>query len=100
MEQETFVFGQILDDPQIVYISPIYDEDEIIGSLQGIHCKVETNTSETGDPMVLDTLIEYDGFKWKPVRKNDMVKLSLKQIQTSKLSPTGKRYKFSVVSRR
>lgn len=47
MEQETFVFGQIIDDPQIVFITPIYEDESIVGSLLGIHCKVETNTSET-----------------------------------------------------
>jgi len=101
MEQERFYFGQILDTPQVIFTQPIKNKQgDIVGALMGIHCKIQTNSTETGDPVVLDTRIEFDIFKYKMIQPNEMVKLSFKSVLASKTSPSGRRYKFSVVERR
>lgn len=94
-EKETFLFGQIITQPVLIWKS--YDDNKLI---TGWNCRLHTNSSITGDEVVLDVQIVYDLIKWEQVRMNDMVKLSVQQEQVSRLTESKKILKCNIVVRR
>jgi hypothetical protein len=94
-EKEVFIFGQILNHPTLIWKS--FNDGKLV---TGWNCRVHTNSSITGDEMVLDAQLVYDLIKWDMVKINDMVKLSVQQEQSSRLTESGKILKCNVVIRK
>jgi|688.fasta_scaffold1974077_1 hypothetical protein len=101
-EKEIFYFGQIITEPQLTWTDFKIVNNEIVGN-SGWSCWIQTNSNLLdGTEIKLWSEIQYDLNKWKdkPVRSGSMVKLSLKQIKSSNISPDGKRYCFNIVIRK
>lgn len=94
-EKETYLFGQIITHPVLIWKN--YDDNKL---LTGWNCRLHTNSSVTGDEVVLDVQLVYDLIKWEQVRLNELVKLSVQQEQSSRLTESGKILKCNVVVRR
>lgn len=94
-EKETYLFGQIITQPVLIWKN--YDDSKLI---TGWNCRLHTNSSITGDEIVLDVQLVYDLIKWEQVRMNDMVKLSVQQEQVSRLTESKKILKCNIVVRR
>lgn len=94
-EKETFLFGQIITQPFLVWKS--YSDGKM---MTGWNCKLHTNSSITGDEVMLDVQLVYDLIKWDNVKINEFVKLSVQQEQHSKITDSGRILKCNVVVRR
>ena len=94
-KKETFLFGQVITEPTMIWKS--YEEGKMI---TGWNCKLHTNSSITGDEVVLDVQLVYDLIKWEPVRMNSFVKLSVQGEQSSRTTESGKILKCNVVVRK
>lgn len=94
-QREVYIFGQVINQPVLIWKS--YNDGKL---LTGWNCRLHTNSSITGDEVVLDVQLVYDLIKWDMVRINDMVKLSVQQEQSSRLTESGKILKCNVVIRK
>lgn len=94
-EKERYLFGQIVTEPVMIWKN--YEDGKM---LTGWNCKLHTNSSMTGEEMVLDVQLVYDLIKWEVVRMNSFVKLSVQQEQNSRTTDSGRILKCNVVVRR
>ena len=94
-QKEVYIFGQVINQPVLIWKN--YNDGKMV---TGWNCRVHTNSSITGDEMVLDVQLVYDLIKWDTVKINDLVKLSIQQEQSSRLTDSGKILKCNVVIRK
>jgi hypothetical protein len=94
-QREVYIFGQVINQPVLIWKN--YNDGKMV---TGWNCRVHTNSSITGDEMVLDVQLVYDLIKWDTVKINDLVKLSIQQEQSSRLTDSGKILKCNVVIRK
>jgi len=101
MEQEIFVFGQIITEPLLIWSDPKVINGEI-QVVCGFNCEVQTNSNLIdGTPVVYYCQIQYDIRKWKDrlVRNGELVKLSKKDEKNSYIHPSGKLHICNIVQR-
>ena len=94
-QKEVYIFGQVINQPVLIWKN--YNDGKMV---TGWNCRVHTNSSITGDEMVLDVQLVYDLIKWDTVKINDLIKLSVQQEQSSRLTDSGKILKCNVVIRK
>jgi hypothetical protein len=94
-QREVYIFGQVINQPVLIWKN--YNDGKMV---TGWNCRVHTNSSITGDEMVLDVQLVYDLIKWDTVKINDLIKLSVQQEQSSRLTDSGKILKCNVVIRK
>lgn len=97
MIEESFLFGEIIGNPTLKWVSPNKVTNECIA---GFEIRLLTNSTFEGGEHVMDILCVYDLMQWTTLMEGQWLKLSIKREEQSKTSPSGKVLKCNVVFRK
>lgn len=97
MIEETFLFGEVVGTPTFKWYN---SNKQTCECMAGFEIRLLTNSSFEGGQHVMDVLCVYDLMKWPFIQEGQWLKLSVKEEQNSKTSPSGKVLKCNVVFRK